>query len=171
MNKPSRISSPSTPLQDQFKTFSLRGPRDLLAKLKWDIEQLQLISSHTVGYHYQAMNCAVTAWQMCDWVYADLNESKRALFPRERQFRDHIKAESNWLKICRELADASKHRNLKDSPSLEIGTPLIDVFTTRNGETITQMQVYDGNAIYSAEQVMWGAYGFWEEYLNNLGLR
>lgn len=170
MNKPSRITSPGTPSLEQFKTFSLRGPRDLLAKLRWDIEQLQMILSETVGYHYQAMNCAVTAWQMCDWVYADIRESKKAEFPRERQFRDHIKAESNWLRICRELADASKHRKLTDSPEPDIGTPYIDVFVTKSGEIVTQMQVYDGTEIYSAEQVMWGAYYFWEEYLDKHGL-
>lgn len=170
MNKPTRITSQPTPPSGQYKTFSLRGPRDLLLKLKWDIEQLQLISSHTVGYHYQAMNCAITAWQMCDWVYADLDDAQKISFPTERKFRDHIKAGSKWLRICRELADASKHRNLKDSPCPHIGTPVIDVFVTPSGETITQMLVYDGSTVYSAEQVMWEAYEFWDEYLSKLGL-
>ena len=142
----------------------------MLQKLKWDIEQLQMISSHTVGYHYQAMNCAITAWQMCDWVFGDLDESKKILFPRERIFRDHIKAESKWLRICRELADASKHRKLTGSPNPHIGTPFIDVFVTPSGEMITQMQVYDGAEVYSAEQVMWEAYDFWDKYLIELGL-
>lgn len=170
MNKPTRVTSQPAIPSGQYKTFSLRGPRDLLRKLEWDIAQLQLISSHTVGYHYQAMNCAITAWQLCDWVFTHLDESKKFSFPTERKFRDHIKGMSNWLKICRELADASKHRILKDSPSPHIGTPVIDVFVTQSGEMITQMQVYDGAAIYSVEQVMWGAFHFWEEYLDDLGL-
>lgn len=170
MNNRTRTTSQSTDLPEQYKTFSLRGPRDLLRKLEWDIGQLQATLSHTVAYHYQAINCAITAWQMCDWVYVELDEQARLMFPTERRFRDYIKQRSQWLTICRELADASKHRRLKDGPAQDIGTLSVDVFVTTSGELIVQMLVSDGSAVYSAEQVMHHAYDFWSEYLDELGL-
>ncbi|MFS0753482.1 hypothetical protein ABC383_02135 [Noviherbaspirillum sp. 1P10PC] len=168
MNKRTVVIPQPSSFLEQYKTFSLRRARDQLLKLEWDIAQLQTIPSHTIEHHYQAINCAIAAWQMCDWVYAELNQSMRLEFPRERKFRDHIKAQCHWLKICRELADASKHRHLTDSPSPDISTLTVDVYVTPSGEEITQMFVYDGQAIYSTEQVMWGAHDFWEQYCDEL---
>lgn len=152
------------------KTFHISTPRDMLRKLEWDIKQLVAISPFTLEHHYQAMNCAVTAWQMGDWVHAALSTGQRAQFASPRKFRDHVRAKCRWLSICRELADAAKHGKLNDDPSPVIGTAQLHIYQTPGGALVMSMPIADDDVEYTPEQVMTGAAEFWREYLDELGL-
>jgi hypothetical protein len=63
------------------KRFGLQSPRELLAKLDWELAQFDrpVACSEQIS-SYRAFNCAVTAWSLCDWVWnAASGETKAAI--------------------------------------------------------------------------------------------
>ena len=58
------------------KTFFVRTPADLLKKQYWEANTIWVAQSFDLqGRAYMVMNCAITAWQMKDWVYNTLKAS------------------------------------------------------------------------------------------------
>jgi hypothetical protein len=117
--------SPEPPDQ----VFMLATPAHMLTKLHWEIYSLRKSLSekpehigHTHAPAYCAFNCAVTAWQLADWVWNACPADRRAellallgtaITGDDRKdftnFQTAIRNKSRALHICRQLATGSKH--------------------------------------------------------------
>jgi hypothetical protein len=76
--------------------FELRQPRDLLAKLRHDLQRIQRDSSDS----FAAFDFFVTAWQLLDWVHpGKQNERLRA---------ETVKGD-DVLAVCQHVATGAKH--------------------------------------------------------------
>jgi len=101
------------------KRLGLDTPRELLAKLDWEIEQASQIEPQEEAVaSYRAFNCAVTAWSMCDWIWNSAPEHLRDRFRRESPKPEAegseplaalLRKRSRELAICQQLANGSKH--------------------------------------------------------------
>ena len=92
------------------KTFKLENCRDLCNKLQREIERFKKAATDPLDLADHAFNVVVTAWHMCDWVFADLTpqlksklniNTKAALQAEARKCRA--------LHLCEQAAIASKH--------------------------------------------------------------
>ncbi len=111
------------------KTFGINNSSDLLRKLKWEIQELRNApKSDLRGLCYHAFNGVVTAWHMGDWVWAALTNAHRASLKNKYGINNrgdflHWARETNQaLAICREIATASKHFAVDQSPTEDIAT-------------------------------------------------
>ena len=77
-------------------TFGLKGPLDLLGKLRRDLEQLK--SNPTSSD--LAMNFFVTAEHMKDWLYPGRANQKN---------RERLEDSSLLLQVCSHIANGAKH--------------------------------------------------------------
>jgi hypothetical protein len=97
--------------------FGFEGPRDWLSKLEREyalfcgpVDDVHARTSH-------AMNFAITAWAMCDWLAADAvpNGNKAQLAAElDRVQTLHVGACAS-LGVMRDIANAAKHRALTGS--------------------------------------------------------
>ena len=111
------------------KTFGIDNSGDLLRKLEWDIKSLQSASkSDLTTLCYHAFNGVVTAWHMGDWVWAALTKEQKASLKHRHKIAQHsdfrywIRQTNQELAICREIATASKHFSISQSPNEDITT-------------------------------------------------
>lgn len=106
--------------QSPSKTFGLKWPRDLLAKLRYDIERLRCARSSDDA-KYAAFDCAVDAWHMTDWVLAAVDSERHhqlcgevRLAPQAAvRFAEQQAERLPILKYCREIANGVKHFELR----------------------------------------------------------
>jgi Phage integrase family len=69
------------PLPGRDHTFALEDCRALLSKLEREIERYKEIDTERVAAVADltdlAFNISVTAWHLCDWVFADMTDEQR----------------------------------------------------------------------------------------------
>lgn len=100
-------------------SLGMTNPMDMFCKLRWECSQVGIFdqSNHHASA-YSAINAAITAWQLGDWVAHALSADKRwplaaALFgeqPMTKKFdlqREMRKCEA--LHACQQIATAGKH--------------------------------------------------------------
>ena len=93
----------------------------MLRKLEWELNELRTDVGYPSGHRlaYRAFNCAVTTWQLVDWVWADMtHEQRRALggyneFEPKHLAKHCIKINRD-LEICESIANSSKHRKRRE---------------------------------------------------------
>jgi hypothetical protein len=69
--------------QSPDQVFALATPAHMLAKLYWEIKQLEIsleteqkpAFAHASAYH--AYNCAITSWHLTDWVWESADADTR----------------------------------------------------------------------------------------------
>src|SRR5271166_3900248 len=114
--------------------FHLHDPGALLRKLAWEIRQLSRSTapdakrsvSELLSPAYCAFNCAVTAWHIADWTWQSADEETQRRMADKlgfslvsndgknfERFASAICERSRALKICREIANGSKHKKLR----------------------------------------------------------
>ena len=160
------------------QTFGLENAWDLYAKLEWEIEKLKAapVDRDPQDLAYGAFNAAVTAWQLMDWVWKEIDLSKKKrlslnnLGDLQRLCRNQCRA----LYLCRQIATASKHWEVRDyaDPSVQakmdadvrrfsagdpVGTPL----STWRWNLI----IHDGAQTFNAIQVFDDAQYFWGQFM------
>ena len=69
-----------------------------------------MISRALQPKQWRAFNCAVTAWHIADWLWRDLRADGRDV--GKKQFQNAAQERCRELKLCRHIANASKHRGL-----------------------------------------------------------
>ncbi len=83
--------------------FGLQEPTDLLRKLEHDYARMQQEPLDS----YSAFDFFVGAWHMLDWVFSgEVNERRRAVCHKKTPL----------LQVCSELANSSKHLELRKGP-------------------------------------------------------
>lgn len=151
------------------KSFSMETPADFMAKLRWERRRLYAIPiSENPAFQYQAVNCAADAWHMADWVYHHLPSSEKQKFSKDTKFRDHIYNESRCLRICREIADATKHFDLKKKPHQDISTRVLAHAETGLGIDLWYIQ--NDHRADDPRQIIDGAISYWEIYMEHHGI-
>lgn len=181
--------------EKQFQTFQLHTPLQLLLKLAWGVKELRasMRSPDEAGEFfptvYKAFDCAITAWHMADWVWANIEDKDAVLkkVPPEyakrqpfAQFQALICHESQYIRICRHIADSNKHFGVdhRPDPNLKIsvdwtvksifaagtavGRPLVD--------RSYQLIVNDSGEQYEALEVMIGALEYWATELGETAI-
>jgi hypothetical protein len=168
------------------KRLGLDSPTDLLAKLRWEIEQLSIPDQEAVA-SYRAFNSAVTAWSICDWVWnaASADLRKRLLTespdPKGRNaepLASLLRQQSRELAICQQLANGSKHFILGDKYNDETissyRTASVSFYLSDNGEgrSVPTHGVFveDGDRIYSDLGLFSRVHDFWCEFFNHYGI-
>lgn len=149
----------------QDKTFALQSPADFLSKLIFELKKLSTIASDdNPTFFYQAITAASDAWHMCDWVFHALPDAERRQYPRDFQFRDHVKGVCRELAICREIADAAKHSHLVRNPEPGIKTRFL-LGVGKLEDAPTTWLVVDGEKILDVSKVIAGAAHYWILFL------
>src|SRR4051812_28636443 len=108
------------------KTFHIATPADLLDKLRHEAGILW--SSHSPAdvreRVYLALNCAITAWQMKDWVYNALRASDRlealdAFAGRRIKSREdfgaYLVSVVPEFAMAQQIATAAKHLEIRET--------------------------------------------------------
>lgn len=103
-------------------TFQVRSINDMLSKLDWEISQLQRSYISTAvdslsTSSYFAINGALTAFHICEWIWHSGNESQRAIWgkgrkvgePTKTNFQLNLRDACPNLTVCREIANSFKH--------------------------------------------------------------
>jgi len=106
------------------KVFLLRDTRDLLKKLRFELQQMSLTARHDVEARaYHAFNCAITAWHVTDWLWHDmpLEVRKQVSDPPPEQngslqdFQNYTRKDCPALALCYQIATGSKHCRMKNT--------------------------------------------------------
>lgn len=175
-------------LPGKDKTFGLESCRDLLSKLEWEIEGLRSTQTSDVSsLIYQAFNGAVTAWHLADWVWGDMTGEQRVAICNEwglvarsiGEFRHGLR-KNNWaVALCREIATASKHVQVSQSPDADVQTTVSAVSSlvtatgravrTESGSEVTvtgwKLKVFDGSDWHEMLDVLEEARNFWTTFI------
>ncbi len=106
------------------QTFALEDSRDVYRKLEWEIKGLKaaLETAEPDELSYRAFNCAVTAWQLTDWVWSDLTiEQRTALnITSLSGFQEYCRSKCRSMYLCRYIATASKHQKIAHHPDADV---------------------------------------------------
>jgi hypothetical protein len=173
------------------KTFGLENCRDLLRKLEWELSCLRdTTGDDPEPLMFFAFNAAVTAWHLGDWVWSDMTDVQRNDLQVEWEiddmtkgnFRFEVRNKNRSLALCREVATASKHVEILQSPDplvrTEVSAEIVNVLS--NG-----MRVVDNDGSQVIAEIGWkllvkdkersipfievveGAVDFWTEFIHH----
>jgi hypothetical protein len=170
------------------KRLGLEHPRDLLAKLDWELDQynnpVQNIESLS---SYRAFNCAVTAWSICDWVWNSGGEEVRAAVRAASPNADAkgseilaalLRSECRELAICQQLANGAKHfrRDRHNDPDVASQRlPGVALYISKDGSdsrVVPNVGVFiqDGSITYSDIGLFSRARDYWQEFFKRFNL-
>jgi hypothetical protein len=120
------------------KVFDLSSPMQMLAKLRWENEQIKSMLAHDdPKVIFAAFNAAATAWHLIEWVntFARLYPHEPKLDIDAKTYREDAVSRCPELGICRQLSVGWKHRvvELKNNPDVQ-ALHVVDIYVeTRNG--------------------------------------
>ncbi|AOS84391.1 hypothetical protein BIU88_09770 [Chlorobaculum limnaeum] len=149
-------------------TFGLTSIRDLHAKLQRDAATLdEEVTSDSF------FNFVVTGYSMIDWVKNDPSVSSAAKVPAivESLYNDH------WLKVCGDLATASKHFTLtKRTPITSSASSLSGFGVGRFGKGVygvgeesIEVCLNDGTSFHCLDMVQ-GVLSSWQTFFSIHGI-
>jgi hypothetical protein len=143
--------------------------------LRCETASLNTIERHDVmGRAYTAFNCAVTAWHMTDWVWAELDQNQwkevqefagtgcKLVATNPKPLQEYVRRSSHALKLCELLANGSKHCVLL-RPDLRVRTTMTDGDGADYGNPILKD---DGKEIWVGE-VLCQAACWWQDFLTD----
>ena len=156
--------------QKAQKSFGLSDSRDILEKLRWELDTLFCRVRHDIRVcQYHAFNCAITAWHVTDWLWEDMSEKLK----RERhwstckEFQNYVSEECPELKLCREIANGSKHCRLEGrNANPAISAKICDGEGYDYGNPI----IVEGDKERDADQVFQLARNWFEEFLKRCNI-
>lgn len=116
------------------KTFDLQTPSGLILKLRFDIRRLH-DASGTLDVRYAAIDCAVDAWHLVDWVLQFVNDERHIELSGVERHKHgaaegFLKKNSARLPDLRQIqviANTGKHRALRkgDDPTFKTFTTVV----------------------------------------------
>lgn len=164
------------------KTFQISTPADLLEKLRYEADVLWSSRSPSDARQraYLALNCAITAWQMKDWVYSTLRAAGR-LGALDALAGRHIKSREDFgaylvdvvpeFAMAQQIATAAKHLEIRealDDPRIAAVVQPID--RPRRTGYDAELYVFDSDGCMSVPDLMVWLYSRWCHILSRLGL-
>jgi hypothetical protein len=159
------------PLPSRDQTFAFANCRELLEKLDREIDRYRTVVGRNEDepeallnlvnqLKDSALNAAVTAWHLCDWVFSDMTDEQRHRlnFNKLVDLQNFVRANCRPLHLCRQAATASKHWTVNDHPD-----PNVEVIVTADPEWTVYF--VDGKQKHNAEDVFESALGFWTGFI------
>lgn len=145
-------------------SFEIRSSKDFFEKLKLDYEDFQndILSSRL------AINCALTAWHLTDWIFVEHNEKLK--YSDLGTFRSSLKCGS--LLLMHDIANGSKHFKLKwpksniSRTNLHYGEFSSDFSLEFNVSCLT-ITLDSGEEKYFEKEIE-EVIAFWESYFNKV---
>jgi hypothetical protein len=168
-------------------------PQHMWHKLVWELHHL--IDSMSVwvddgGYPepaFRAFNTAVTAWHLSDWLWQSGPQARAALKKRFicissnetptgirrglGRFQHAVHEDCRALKVCREIANGSKHMRTDNlDPAIKAMAswdPVVDgAGLAKPGDLIMGLKIADGGKTQDA--VLWfiEALGYWDRLMS-----
>lgn len=165
------------PSKDQ--TFALENCYDMLRKLEWEVEGLNRASKDDLDeIAFRAFNCAVTAWQLTDWVWADMNQAQQGAFGSLTNFQNHCRNQCRAIHLCRQIATASKHAEVRAHRDPSVSTVSTAMPTTyisgipnqssaEEADTSWHIFIDDGGHRIPAQQILSAAADFWIAFIHS----
>ncbi len=166
------------------QSFNIREASQLLRKLTVEIHQFTKSDFSSTLSGYLALNIAMTAWHIVDWVSADMETDQREMATRYfgRPISNNVDLAAavtsacEALRICQVIATAGKHVEVRRRPDPSLVTKFKLVRPNQNkaklpGEGLSYIWVIHRNGKeYLAEEVFKEAHRFWEDLLSHLGM-
>jgi hypothetical protein len=166
------------PLPSRAQTFGFDNCRELLSKLEREIDRYQEVAGRDARDDPEALlklvnqltdsafNAAVTAWQLCDWVFNDMTPEQRQKlgFSSLGDLQKHVRENCRALYLCRQAATASKHWEVNSHPDPDVE---VVVWHDNTGWTI---HFDDGGQEQSADVVFELARAFWTGFIHGQGI-
>ena len=178
------------------KTFAINSSRDMLEKLKREIEQLagSIIRQEVIDH---GLNAAMTAWHLTDWTWREIQGS----IPRFRsltasagtpirelkQFQEFVKRDCTELAYCEGIAVSTKHFGFSKLPVFSTkvterfrissdpigkdgGAKLHEFSAT--GESISytaqasELWITDGGSLTPAAEILENTFQWWRKFID-----
>lgn len=124
--------------------YKLRDSRDLLQKLRWEINNFINRERHDVqGCAFHLFNAAATASHLSDWTWDHLKTDDKTLYRIRRtefvclgnheDFKNFAESRCPEVRLCRQIANGSKHvefrgktgAHVSDGEGYEYGNPIM----------------------------------------------
>jgi hypothetical protein len=192
---PPREPPPTPP-----KTFAINSTRDMLDKLKREIDRLagSIIRQEVVDH---GLNAAMTAWHLTEWAWRDIQDSiprLRALTARAgmpirelKQFQEFVKGDCAELAHCEGISVSTNHFAFSKPPvfsskatqRFKIGP---DPFGKNGGakphqfsptgETVSYtaqasaLWISDGRSLTPAAEILENAFQWWCQFVDELSI-
>ena len=189
--------SPREPQPTQPKTLAMQSSRDMLEKLRREIDRLagSIIRQEIVDH---GLNAAMTAWHLTDWAWREIQSSTRlptltasagAPIRDLKQFQELVKRNCAELAYCEGIAISTKHFAFSKLPvfstkvteRFKIGQVPISkdgVATPHQfspiGENITytaqaaELWITDGRSLTPAAEILENAYQWWRKFIDEV---
>ena len=164
------------------RTFIVRSAADLLDKLRHESHYVWGggVPADVRLRTYAILNCAITAWQIKDWVFAELKETNRlsALerlagkqIPDDYKFGMWLCQHNPYLAMCYQIATATKHFTVrrKDGPRVQTLSETRNSDVQANGMW-TDLVVQAGDEQIGAEDLMMYVCAVWNTLFRDLDL-
>ena len=186
---------PTTP-----KTFAINSSRDMLEKLKRELERLagSIIRQEVVDH---GLNAAMTAWHLTDWTWREIQGSTlvlRALTARGKtpirelkQFQGFVKRDCAELAYCEGIAvftksfafsklpvfstEVTERFKISPVPISKDGGATLHQFSP-TGESITytaqaaELWISDGRSLTPAAEILENAYQWWRKFIDEMSI-
>jgi hypothetical protein len=175
-------------IQDEpQKVFVLSTPIHLLAKLRWEVARFQSSITRKSLYQnlhpaYHAFNCAVTAWHMTDWIWEYIGPDAQVEIAAKykfqgialRAFQDAMAKSSRAVNACQEIANGSKHREVRRKtadPNVKVGREWRELRSEPRKKSEgarrfgTVWVISDENGSRTALEVFKEAVDYWRRFL------
>jgi hypothetical protein len=196
-------TSPMMPLEPEPttpKTFAINSSRDMLEKLKREIEQLagSIIRQEVIDH---GLNAAMTAWHLTDWTWREIQGS----IPRIRsltasagtpirelkQFQEFVKKDCAELAYCEGIAVSTKYFTFSKPPVFSTkvterfkissdpigkdGDATLNQFSPA-GEIVSytaqasELWITDGRSLTSAVEILEDAFQWWRKFIDEMSI-
>lgn len=149
-------------------SFDIKSSKDFFQKLVEDHEEFKLSSTSS----RIALNCAMTAWHLTEWVYYEYHENLSTKFPLLKDFQNMMKKQCPSLQIMHDLANGTKHFKLNrhrtsiESTELHLGDFSSD-FSRDFDISSLVIILNDGRKIYFEDEIN-TCLNYWVKYLNKI---
>lgn len=147
-------------------SFNIENSADLFSKLKQ--EYSELINDQTSSRY--ALNCAMTAWHLTEWVYHEYNYKSK--FPKLGDFQESLKLKCDSLQIMHDISNGSKHYKLsRHMPKVSDTTVHEGTFDHTFDFTFDtsrlEITMDDGRTLIFTIEIE-NVINFWDDFLNNI---
>lgn len=176
--------------------FGMDHPQHMWTKLTWELNALMTSMSVWKDNDaapeplFHAFNTAVTAWHITDWLWQyDCATRKKVATKFQfvfectptgirrglEKFQDAVVLHCDELKVCREIANGSKHmRKNKVDPNIRAravwAKAIVGAGFAKTGDLVMSLRVTHGDKETDAEFAFIEAAGFWEKLMMELNV-
>ncbi len=180
-----KIPAPKFPKRVQ-QSFSIQNAAHLFGKLSYEIHHFTKDHSLGAASGYLALNIAMTAWHMVDWLNADMDDNQRNIVNNFLKYKDKkgvsglgnlasaVAGACNALRMCQVITNAGKHVKVTRNANPSLITRPKSIKSNQDKKFPPELSqiwviVCDGKE-YLAEDVFREAVRFWEVLLSRLGI-